>query len=150
MRIQGIHHHSVVVTDLPRARAFYREVLGLQEVPKPPTFGFSVAWFQIGDQQIHLLQAKEADVPGARHVALHVDDIAEARARLSGLGYRVSETVGIPGADRFFTTDPDGNQIEIISWSKPWPETVKEMGLTLDQAPMPPRPSAATPPSLPR
>ena len=150
VRIQGIHHHSVIVTDLQRARVFYRDVLGLQEVPAPPTFQFSVVWFQIGDQQIHLLQAKEADVPGARHVALHVDDIAQARERLGGLGYRVSETVRIPGADRFFTTDPDGNQIEIIAWSKPWPQTVAEMGLTVSDSTLPARPAASTPPSPPR
>jgi glyoxylase I family protein len=131
VRIEGIHHSSVVVTDLERARAFYRDVLGLEEVPAPPTFHFRVVWLQIGDQQIHLLHAPQPDVPGARHVALYVDDPVEARRRLAAAGFPVEETVPIPGADRFFTRDPDGNRIELIHWERPWPQTVAELGLRL-------------------
>lgn len=32
MQISGIHHHSVIVTDMGRARAFYRDGLRLEEV----------------------------------------------------------------------------------------------------------------------
>jgi hypothetical protein len=32
----------------------------------------------------------------------------------------VAETVLIPGADRFFVSDPDGNRIEIIQWFHPY------------------------------
>lgn len=130
MQISGIHHHSVLVTDLDRSRAFYRDVLGLAEVPIPPTFHFPVAWFAVGDQQLHLLVAPAPDTLSGRHIALHVDDLAVARARLRGLGLEVSETTPIPGADRFFTHDPDGNRIELISWSRPWGDTVRELGLT--------------------
>jgi len=132
LQIEGIHHHSVVVSDLNRARAFYREVLGLEEVPTPPTFNFAVAWFALGDgQQLHLLRADQAEAPGARHIALHTADTAAARAQLRGLGHRVDETTPIPGADRFFTSDPDGNRIELIHWSTGWSETVRRLGLSV-------------------
>ena len=32
----------------------------------------------------------------------------------------ITETTPIPGADRFFITDPDGNRIEIIEWFRPY------------------------------
>jgi hypothetical protein len=32
----------------------------------------------------------------------------------------IEETVKIPGAERFFVFDPDGNRIELIEWQIPW------------------------------
>ena len=129
MQVTGIHHHSVVVTDLKRARAFYREVLGLEEAPTPPAFDDGIAWFSVGDQQLHLLTAPRADVPSGRHIALHVRDGHAARSRARAAGLEVSETTPIPGADRFFIADPDGNRIELICWTRPWTETVASEGL---------------------
>jgi glyoxylase I family protein len=132
MEIEGIHHHSVVVTDLERSRSFYREALGLKEVPIPPTFNFAVAWFALGDgQQLHLLHGAQADPPGARHIALHVRDARAARDEMRARGHRVEETTPIPGADRFFTADPDGNRIELIQWSTPWEATVRRLALSV-------------------
>ena len=120
MQITGIHHVTVVVQDLDRAARFYGDVLGLPEIPIPPTFlgaGVEVRWFQVGEaQQIHLLLGPNADAPSRRHVALRVDDAQAARAVLRARGVDVRETVSIPSADRFFVSDPDGNQIEVIEW----------------------------------
>ncbi len=135
MKITGIQHHSVVVADLARAREFYGGVLGLEEVPSPPTFDFPVAWYAVGDDQIHLLLADEGRAPSRRHVALQADDLLAVRQRLQGAGAPISETTPIPGAERFFTEDPDGNRIEIIHWSTPWEETVRELGLRLPGSP---------------
>lgn len=129
MRIAAIHHHSVAVTDLARARAFYRDVLGLREIPAPPSFGGRVAWFALADQQLHLLRSSAADPPGERHVALHVDDVAAAQRELVARGLVVERGSGIPGAERIFIHDPDGNRIELICWQRPWDETVAELGL---------------------
>ncbi len=130
MRITAIHHHSVSVTDLPRARAFYRDVLGLTEVPSPPSFGGRVAWFSLADQQLHLLRARQADPVGERHIALRVADLEVARGELVARGLPAEPAPTIPGADRLFTSDPDGNRIELIQWHRPWEETVRGLGLT--------------------
>ena len=135
MKITGIHHHSVLVTDLDRARAFYRDVLGLEEVPTPPAFDFPVAWFALGAEQIHLLLSKQPDTESGRHIALHVEDLAAARRRLEELGLPVSGATTIPGAERLFTADPDGNRIELICWSRPWWDTVRELGLKVGGRP---------------
>jgi glyoxylase I family protein len=118
MRIAGIHHYSVLVPDLEQAVAFYRDVLGLREIALPPTFGpagVEARWFEVGSQQLHLLPG-EADVPSRRHIALRVESAADARMALAERGIDLHETVPIPGADRFFISDPAGNRIEIIEW----------------------------------
>src|SRR5262245_25696840 len=119
MQFSQIHHGSVAVQDLERAAAFYRDVLGLIEIAIPSTFpaaGLNVRWFQIGDQQIHLVPENKTHPPSQRHLALHVDNAQNARTNLQEKGIQIEETVLIPGADRFFITDPDGNRIEIIEW----------------------------------
>ena len=112
----GLHHVSVVVTDMDRARAFYRDVLAMEEVPKPSTFNFVVAWFHFGECQVHLIPRDEADDDSPRHFALHVEDAKAAREHIRSFGCDADETTPIPGADRFFTRDPDGNRIELIQW----------------------------------
>ncbi|MBI3879479.1 MAG: VOC family protein [Verrucomicrobia bacterium] len=125
MRLTGIHHVSILVSDVPRAIAFYRDGLGLRQVERPSTFTApelrDVIWFELGDQQLHLLPAPVADVPARRHFALHIDDAAAARAELQRKGVVVRETTPIPGADRFFVNDPDGNRIELIQWKEMYP-----------------------------
>lgn len=118
--LTGIHHTSVVVTNPDRARAFYSGILGLQEVKYPSTFKFPVIWFDLGEEQVHLIIRNEADTFSPRHFALHVQDAVAARKALKAKGVEIRETVEIPGADRFFVTDPDGNQIELIQWKVPW------------------------------
>ena len=38
--VTAIDHVSVLITDLAKARWFYRDVLGLPEIAKPKTFDF--------------------------------------------------------------------------------------------------------------
>jgi catechol 2,3-dioxygenase-like lactoylglutathione lyase family enzyme len=119
MEFSQIQHGSLVVQDLERAAAFYREILGLQEIAIPTTFvtaGLQVRWFQIGSQQIHLLQNSEPNQASPRHIALQVDDAQAARVDLRAKGLELDEDIPIPGADRFFITDPDSNRLEIIEW----------------------------------
>ncbi|MBI2195144.1 MAG: VOC family protein [Planctomycetes bacterium] len=118
--LTGIHHASVIVTNAERARSFYGGILGLKEVPYPSTFKFPVIWYQLEEEQVHLILRNEADTFSPRHFALHVQDAASARKVLKEKGIEIRETVEIPGADRFFISDPDGNQIELIQWKVPW------------------------------
>jgi catechol 2,3-dioxygenase-like lactoylglutathione lyase family enzyme len=98
------------------SRHFYGELLGLREVPAPKTFDFVALWYDLGGTYLHLLLKPERDTIGPRHFCLHVSDIAAARAHVETHGIRIDETVKIPGADRFFIRDPDGNRIEVLQW----------------------------------
>src|SRR2546429_9362842 len=120
LRVTQIDHVSVLITDVARSRRFYRELLGLKEIAKPRTFDFVVLWFDLGGQQLHLLRKDRPDTPSPRHFALRVADGAAARAHFAAHGVPTQETTPIPGADRFFIRDPDGNRIEIIQWREPY------------------------------
>jgi catechol 2,3-dioxygenase-like lactoylglutathione lyase family enzyme len=119
-RISQLDHVSVLITDVDRSRRFYGEVLGLREINKPRTFDFVVLWFELGNHTLHLLLKDQPDTISPRHFALRVDDAGAARSYFRKLGQRVDETTLIPGADRFFIADPDGNRIEIIQWLRPY------------------------------
>ena len=121
MKLKGIHHYSVLVSDMERAVTFYKDVMGLQEIGIPATFppaGARVRWFQIGDQHIHLMPATKADPVSPRHIALDIEDAQAGREYFRAKGIEPREDIPIPGADRFIISDPDGNNIELIQWKE--------------------------------
>jgi catechol 2,3-dioxygenase-like lactoylglutathione lyase family enzyme len=120
LHVTQIDHVSVVITDVQRSRRFYRDVLGLKEIAKPRTFDFVVVWFDLGNQHLHLLLKDQPDSISPRHFALRVGDAGSARRYFHAHGIALQETTPIPGADRFFIADPDGNRIEIIQWLRPY------------------------------
>lgn len=116
----NLHHVSVVVADLATALRFYVDVLGLPVDHSRPDLGFSGAWLQVGDEQIHLLElpgcdpvADRPDHPGRdRHTALVVTGLAELEQRLEQAG--IVFTRSRSGRCAVFCRDPDGNGIELI------------------------------------
>lgn len=124
MQFSRIQHCSLVVQNLERAAAFYRDVLGLTEIQIPSTFkpaGLNVRWFRLGSQQIHILLGNENQPNSQHHMALQVDDAQAARVWMKEKDIDIEETILIPNADRFFVRDPDGNLIEIIEWEEEYP-----------------------------
>ena len=114
--VTQIDHVSVLITNSERSRGFYRDVLGLREIAKPKTFDFRVLWFDLGNQQLHLLLKSQPDTISPRHFALRVADAQLARTHFRNHGIAIDETTPIPHCDRFFVQDPDGNRIEVIQW----------------------------------
>lgn len=114
-----LDHVAVVVTDVDRAIRFYRDVLGLPEVPRPATFDFPGAWLRIGppdgDQMLHLLGLPASEGVGRRHFCLTVTDVAAAAEHVEKHGFEAQWHAKhkIPGIDRFFVYDPDGNRVEL-------------------------------------
>jgi catechol 2,3-dioxygenase-like lactoylglutathione lyase family enzyme len=125
LQVTQLDHTSIIITDVERSRRFYRDVLGLKEIAKPRTFDFVVLWFDLGNQHIHLLLKDRPDTLSPRHFALRVADVAAARTYFRERGVKTEDTTPIPGADRFFIHDPDGNRIEIIQWLRPY-DSVKD------------------------
>ena len=133
-RVTQIDHVSVLITDVERSRRFYRDVLGLKEIAKPRTFDFVVIWFDLGNQQLHLLRKPEPDTISPRHFALRVVDCTAARRYIRERGVAVEEATPIPHCDRFFIRDPDGNRIEIIQWLRPY-DPAESGAAQLDRGP---------------
>lgn len=113
--VERMDHVAVAVTDVNRARRFYAEVLGLPEIDRPESFDFPGAWFQCGPEVIHLLGNPQALPRGRPHFCLRVTDIESAAAHIAAAGCEVAwdRKYKIGGVDRFFTSDPDGNRIEL-------------------------------------
>jgi catechol 2,3-dioxygenase-like lactoylglutathione lyase family enzyme len=117
----GLLHSSLLVSDLARARPFYEGVLGLKPSPLRPPMNFDGVWYELGEQQIHLLElpnpeaALEKPAHGGRdrHVAVRVDDLEGMRQRLEAAG--VPYTRSQSGRAAIFCRDPDGNAFELIS-----------------------------------
>lgn len=110
---RGVHHVSINVDDLDRARSFYVEALGLEPLPRPD-FGFPGLWLRCGSQEIHLIQVAGHVAPRGQHFALRVDDIEAVCSELRRRGVEVSQVIDIPGAGRqVFFHDPAGNLIEL-------------------------------------
>jgi len=120
MSAYAIHHASLVVRDLAVARPFYEDILGLAISPMRPDKPFPGVWYQVGEQQIHLLicpealQAEIRDVyPGMqRHVALRVRDLDGLRQKLAAAG--IAFEASGSGRPVVFCKDPDGNSFELI------------------------------------
>lgn len=119
--IASLHHVSINVTDLARARQFYGGLLGLAELPRP-VFDFDGAWYQIGDRQLHLIvHPPTRTLRGTReidgrdgHFALRITGFEETLAYLEAhdVAMRVRRD-SVTGWDQIFVTDPDGNVVEL-------------------------------------
>ena len=116
-----LHHVSVCVTDLARARHFYGDVIGLCELPRPD-LGFPGAWYAVGtSQELHLIVHPPSrtmrgtpEIDGRDgHFAFRVASYEDTLARLRDHGIALIESPrnATPWA-QIYVTDPDGNVIE--------------------------------------
>ena len=121
MSILGIDHVQLAMPPggETAARAFYGQVLSLQEIPKPSSLSDrGGVWFGNGVVQIHL--GVEADFRPARkaHPALRVDDLDILAATLHAAGFVPERDTNLPGHARFYIADPFGNRLEFV---QPYP-----------------------------
>ncbi len=90
IRITGVDFAYIPVTDFDTAKRFYGEVLGLQQSKQ---YGkMPGGEFETGTLTLQILQAEAFGQHFNRNrnpIALHVDDVHEARAQLESLGTRV-------------------------------------------------------------
>ena len=118
---ETLHHVSLSVTDLERAKRFYGKMLGLEELERP-AFDFPGAWYALGDRQLHLIvHTAPRSLRGTTeidsrdgHFALRVRDDQETLAHLRTHGVEVKESpVNATPWAQLYVTDPDGNVIEL-------------------------------------
>lgn len=98
-----------------RARRFFGEILGWSEVPKPTHLqGRGGLWFQCGAQQVHIGIQQDFTPATKAHPAFHVRDINGLRAHVMQCGLTPIDDEPLPGAERFYVTDPFGNRLEFL------------------------------------
>jgi catechol 2,3-dioxygenase-like lactoylglutathione lyase family enzyme len=106
MRVEQVDYVSLPTRDVPRAVAWYRDVLGLTESEYSPgevetpnvTIGF---WNPEADGEVF--------APNSAGIALRVADVAEAVAEVRASG---ADVIGVEDSGvctMGFVKDPDGN-----------------------------------------
>lgn len=118
MRVLQLNHVAIHVADVPASVRFYREVLGLEEIPRP-AFRFPGAWLRLGaDQELHLIGERAEPVHShnrGNHYALLVDDIDAWEAFFKERGTEYWRQQRPDGAFQIYVTDPDGHVIELCT-----------------------------------
>ena len=121
IKYKCLHHVSLSVTDLERAKDFYGNILCLKEHERP-SFDFPGAWYDIEGQQLHLIvdpssqTIRKDKIISSRegHFALRVENYQETLHWLKKNGIEILEKPNsISGFAQIFCTDPDGNLIEL-------------------------------------
>jgi catechol 2,3-dioxygenase-like lactoylglutathione lyase family enzyme len=98
------------------ARGFYRDLLGMVEIPKPAELAKrGGCWFESGVVQLHLGVENDFRPAKKAHPAFRCRDYATCIAGLSHAGVRVVEVNDIPEVHRSHIHDPFGNRIELIA-----------------------------------
>ena len=118
--IETLHHVSITVTDLGRAKRFYAGVQGLEEIARP-AFDFPGAWYRLGDRQLHLIVHPALTPRGTGeidsrdgHFAIRVRSHRATRAHLEAAGVRFEDRPrNRTPWPQIYLSDPDGNVIEL-------------------------------------
>ena len=136
--IEGVHHSNITVSDLDRALAFYKDVLGLTFLYKLKTTSSGVGleganrWIAVlkaGDDIVELIQyvaprgrpynMRICDA-GCNHLAFRVSDIYRAYDELRKKGVKFKSAPNevakgpMKGWKWVFFNDPDGINLELV------------------------------------
>jgi len=115
--VTGVDFVSVPTQDIERAVAFYGDTLGLRRSVHNPDRGF--AEFETGNLTLSIIDpAKMGREHRAGHntIALHVDDVGQARATLEARGVVFhGDTFDTGVCHMAFFADPDGNALMLHS-----------------------------------
>ncbi|MCG5102492.1 VOC family protein [Oceanobacillus alkalisoli] len=120
IHIEQFHHVSLSITKLEKAKSFYGNILGFEELDRPD-FDFPGAWYKIGNQQLHLIVYNDSETlrSGRKieskdgHFAIRVRDYYETLKYLEKAGVDILlKPESKSGFAQIFCQDPDGNIIE--------------------------------------
>lgn len=117
-----INHIAISVTDLQESVSFYRDIIGLKQIPEPFKVGRH-AWFEIGETQLHVIRAsderKQHDIRS--HICFSVKNMDAFLHTLethsipySDINGNIGQLQKRPdGIRQCYLADPDGYWIEI-------------------------------------
>ena len=99
------------------ARRFYAELVGLEEIERPATMGGTGAWFRAGSQELHVSEHEPFAPATKAHPAFDLDgaELDALAQKLEATGVEVTWDERLPGARRFYASDPAGNRLEFLA-----------------------------------
>jgi len=111
--VRGVDFVGIPTRDLAAAARFYGDVLGLPRSVYIPERHFSE--YETGNLTLSVYNAEAMGLNHAvnpNHIALHVDDVAAARARLESRGVEFhGDTLDTGVCHMALFSDPDGNAL---------------------------------------
>ena len=107
-RLVGINHVALEVGDIDEALDFYGRFFELELRGRGP----GMAFIDMGDQFIALMQSGAQEPDRARHFGLVVDDKEQARRALLDAG------VDVPRGRSLDFHDPWGNSVQVVQYNK--------------------------------
>jgi predicted enzyme related to lactoylglutathione lyase len=111
--ISGVDFYAIPTHDVAAASKFYGDTLGLHRSVYRPERHF--AEFETGNLTLSIIDAQEMGLehnPHRHEIALHVDDVAAARAALEARGVSFRGDILDTGVCHMaFFSDPDGNAL---------------------------------------
>lgn len=130
MKVTGVDHIGILVTDLDAALRFYTDTCGLVAGPietreQPP---IRRCCLRIGETELELIEARDPEQtmmrllphrdPGVYHVGLRVDDVDAAAAELAARGVPLADQIREGAEMRIQYLHPDaaqGTMIELVT-----------------------------------
>jgi catechol 2,3-dioxygenase-like lactoylglutathione lyase family enzyme len=118
MKVTRFQHVSVNANGIPLDEmvAFYGDVLGLGDKPRPEIPGVPGHWHVVGDQDLHLVGALPTGNPidpTGHHFCVTVEDLDGAVAELEAHGIEYIRAVQGAGTVQIWISDPAGNTVEL-------------------------------------
>jgi catechol 2,3-dioxygenase-like lactoylglutathione lyase family enzyme len=117
MNITGVDFIAIPTRDFAKADEFYGDVLGLERSKR--WGNMPAGEFETGSLTIALMQSDAFGIefsPHSHPVALHVEDVAEARAELEAKGVEFrADTMDSGVCHMAHFRDPDGNVLMLHS-----------------------------------
>lgn len=125
-----LHHVSLITANLPEAVAFYVEVLGFSQIPRP-SFPRAGAWLNAGGVELHLTDFPQGSFRTSKtvgtddvHFAMRVRDFGVLIDKLNRHGYRddldepdakrlIIKRQSLAGYSQLYLMDPDSHLIEL-------------------------------------
>ncbi len=122
IQVNSLAQVAIPVADPERAKAFYRDILGLEHLfDAPPGLSF----FQCGETRLMLSRPEGVETAGSSILYYGVPDAAAACAALAGLGVAVEEAARliarVEGKDVWLAIiwDSEGNLLGLMSEQAP-------------------------------
>lgn len=142
--IENVDHIAICVSDLERSIAFYRDVLGFEEILRWGTRIPGIKQISLVRKSNGVIELMEIEgakpleddpkMAGFKHLCMEVSDFDEEYERMTGMGVSVLEEPHVLNSDHLVTVfstmdldmekglkravlaDPDGVPIEILHW----------------------------------
>ncbi|MEO8027228.1 MAG: VOC family protein [Bryobacteraceae bacterium] len=128
----GLAHVEIRVSDFEKARAFYSDVVGLEEATdlriKNEDGSTKLAYFKVNDQQfIEIMPSLKADelVP-MTHIAFYTSDVRKTHEMVGKMGLSPTDIRKAPRyGEVFYVKNPPGQKLGVIEFLQYEPDTMQ-------------------------